>query len=65
MAEHQVRFLVQAIVGITVSADSFDKAITLAKAKIEKGLFVSSLVYLHGNHAVCGIDNNDLWQEVE
>lgn len=63
MAQHQVVFRINALVGINVEAGDFKEAIELAKKRMDKkGMpFKDELEYIDGKERVVAVNNIDGW----
>ena len=60
MNEYQIKYRVNAIVGVYIKAESFEKAKNKADKRMNK-LFDPGIEYLDGTEEFAGFDNMDYW----
>ncbi len=66
MAEFEITKRVNAIISVTVNAETKEEAEEKGNKILNKGIFKSNITYQDGSEALVGVTNLDLWNhEIE
>ena len=59
--EYQIKYRINAVIGITVNADSYETAIDRGNEIMKEGIFDDGVDILDKKDVFVGVDNNDEW----